>query len=493
MKKVVDWNSQDIAAGVREIRGKWIGTPYLQRGQLSWSPIDASFGQEGQRYHTKNCGITVSTPRLATQAIEYVNGIAFDCNSRQTIAAPEMSLSVKFPDARPVEGIVLEGRESQVVYSDALGDGIDIAVGVWHRRSPTSEKIIVFRRMPSGDSEFVEVSVEVDVDGGYIPNWDASVPLFLSLYDISILSRGDERRGWTVRTPVAWYYTAEGEMVRTPIVARITPVSPGKVLVTKFVPRALIREALDARPGGELRTDLSATFYPDANTETTTCDGYTGRFSANTSWNSLRTSASTLTDDSGATLLDRFLSGSTTDLWSRLYKIQLGFDMTSLSGVTVSSAVVSFVRDASSSDAFSSSFNLVPYTPASWTAVGTTDHALNTSSTRYAANVTYSSMTNGAYADWTFNSTGIAAVQSALGARIGLSLRHIGDIDNTAPTWAASSSCLLYVASAEASGTTSDPKLVVTYTTGGSNSNIERRNEDTSSVDHRSNHSHPGC
>jgi hypothetical protein len=472
MTKVIDWNAQDITAGTREIRGKWIGTPYLRRGQLSWSALDASFSQEGKTFQTKNCGITIATPSLATQAIEYVNGIAFDCNSRQTIAAPEMSLSVRFPDARPVEGIVLEGRESQVVYPDALGDGIDLAVGIWHRRSPTSEKIIVFRRMPSGDSEFVEVSAEVSVDGGYIPNWDASAPLFLSLYDISILSRGDERRGWTIRTPVAWYYTADGEMKRTPIVARITPISPGKVLITKFVPRDLIREAIDARPGGELRTDLSATFYPDANTETTTHDGYTGRVLQNSTWNALRTGASTITDDVSATILNRVTSGTTTNLWFRIYRMQAGFDLASLSGQTVSAAVFSMKREASTVDSLGLSMAVTPYSPSSWVGVSSGDYAANTSSTRYSSDVAISSTSNNVYSDWSFNSTGISAVQAAVGSRIGLSPRFSNDIDDSAPAWSASISTNYYVFSADTANTTSDPKLVVTYTTGGSNSNM---------------------
>lgn len=475
MANVIDWNAQDISAGTREIRGKWIGTPYLRRGLLEWSAIDSRFESDGKKFQTKNCGITVSTPRLATQAIEYVNGIAFDCNSRQTIAAPEMSLSVKFPDARPVEGIVLEGRESQVVYPDALGDVNTIAVGVWHRRSPTSEKIIVFRRMPSGDSEFVEVSAEVSVDSGYIPNWDASAPLFLSLYDISILSRGDERRGWTVRTPVAWYYTSDGEMKRTPIVARITPVAPGKVLITKFVPRALICEALDARPDGELRTDLSATFYPDADTEITTHDGYAIRSvgAAGEAWSSIRGGASTSVVNDTTPLIEQITSGTTSSFWRRLYRTQLSFDLASLSGASVSAVDMSLQGSSeANSDNFSSSFGCTPFTPASWTVVSSTDFANNTSSTRYASDLAFASFSNGVYSTWSFNSTGIAAVGAVVGGRIGFAIRLACDIDNTAPTWVSGVGTKVNLKAAEIGGTASDPKLVVTYTTGGANSNM---------------------
>lgn len=252
----ITWNATDIATGVRDIRGKWVNSPYYRSGSVEWNPLTPSFLNDGNKWQTSECPVIVAAPRLATQPIRFVNGVSWDVHAGTAIAAAQNELLVSHPGASPVEGIVLEGREAQVLYRNAITDGIDIAVGVWHGRGPRAEHIYVIRRMPSGDSEFVEIDSLVTAIGSRVAGWDGAS--LLEIGNTSIVDRADDRRGWTLRPAVAWYYDAAGNMVSTPIVARMQLLSRGNVKVTKFVPRSLIATALAAREGGEVSASSSA-------------------------------------------------------------------------------------------------------------------------------------------------------------------------------------------------------------------------------------------
>jgi hypothetical protein len=66
------------------------------------------------------------------------------------------------------------------------------------------------------------------------------------------------------------------------------------------------------------------------------------------------------------------------------------------------------------------------------------------------------------YHNWAFNATGIAAIVKDGTTDLGMrNANH--DVANSAPTWTAAASASLYAQSSETTGTTSDPKLVVTY------------------------------
>jgi hypothetical protein len=467
----ITWNANDIEAGVRDIRGKWINSPYYRGGAVEWNPLQSSFLQSGNRWQTGESPVIVDAPQLATQSIRFVNGVAFDVHSGSTIGAAQNELLVSHPGARPVEGIVLEGRESQVLYRNAITDGIDVAVGVWHGRGPRAEHIYVIRKMPSGTGD-IEIVSEVTAVGSRVAGWDGSS--LLDIDNTSIVDRQDDRRGWTLRPAVAWYYDAAGQMIKTTIVARMQYLSRGNVRVTKYVPRLLVEVALAAREGGELRCDLTGTFYPDANAETTTFDGYARYLgSGATTWATMHdaSTANSTINDAGTANFWGIATDSTTSMWNLCYRSLFGYDLSSLSGATVSAAdFIPIISLTATQTLTGQSCNLVEMTPASWTAITNTDYgAANASTTKLATDTTLASLpTTGNAATFSLNASGTSAVQAKVGSRIMLSGRIVSDIDNAEPAWSSNKTARVDTYTADMSGTTNDPKLVVTYTTGGS-------------------------
>jgi hypothetical protein len=141
----------------------------------------------------------------------------------------------------------------------------------------------------------------------------------------------------------------------------------------------------------------------------------------------------------------------------RVWRLFLPFDTSALpDDATITDAVLS-VCDASSSQG-TDAHALVQTSQASGTALSTADFdAIGT--TEGATRVT--AFTAGAYHDWTLNATGLTWI-SKTGFTL-LGLRAVNDIDNVTPTantyraWRMS----------ETADTTSDPKLVITYSLGG--------------------------
>lgn len=127
-----------------------------------------------------------------------------------------------------------------------------------------------------------------------------------------------------------------------------------------------------------------------------------------------------------------------------------------------SAAILSlFVNANTNQFAEGHSCGIVAATPASDSSLVTGDYD-NFGTTRYATDLTLAGMTTGQYNDWTLNATGLAAI-SKTATRTKFGIRIDDDIDNTAPTWASDKFAQCSASSANAAGTTEDPKLVVTH------------------------------
>ena len=81
------------------------------------------------------------------------------------------------------------------------------------------------------------------------------------------------------------------------------------------------------------------------------------------------------------------------------------------------------------------------------------------------APIAYSSLSTSAYNTMALNASGLAAI-SLTGITKLASRNKNKDADNSAPAWASNLFAYLVVDTADFSGTSSDPKLVVTYTAG---------------------------
>lgn len=213
------------------------------------------------------------------------------------------------------------------------------------------------------------------------------------------------------------------------------------------------------------------TAYPDPNVETTTVDGVSkrGTIGTGTVWATTRdhTDGSSAQDSgtTGGAYQGKWLFGDSYP-WIDINRGFFLFDTSSLtSGASISDTVMS-VRGSGTVYAdyggANSKFFFAASTPASNTAISTADYD-QIGRTKYDSGISIASMSTAAYNDFTFNATGIAAVSKTSITK--LSFQTGWDIDNTSPSFAFNDSGDgVYIILADTAGTSTDPKLVVTYT-----------------------------
>lgn len=214
----------------------------------------------------------------------------------------------------------------------------------------------------------------------------------------------------------------------------------------------------------------TTTFYPDPNPETTSVDGRVSRNTgSNDSWSTLRgATTATSVDDSTASMYWVQLNGYSSTGWQDLSRSVYLFDTSALTaGATISSAIMSVycVTKNDDSNTHNQTIEVVQSNPASNTSLATGDWNTSTrwTMTRQATGISHSSITNGAYNDFTFNGTGLGNISKTAVSKFGIVLS--GDADNTEPTKDASHQTLYTGYFSEQTGTSNDPKLAVTYTT----------------------------
>ena len=215
-----------------------------------------------------------------------------------------------------------------------------------------------------------------------------------------------------------------------------------------------------------------STFYPNADVETTSVDGYINSLSSDNllgsdAWTNARAGATlsatdnTTNDEVRASLIIVPRTGNYNGNIGRTFLL---FDTSSLttaatiSSVTLSIYVITVTNvNPGSGDALS----VITTTPASNTAIVTGDWG-NVGTTLQATGVSLSTLTASAYNGITLNSTGLGNVSKTSITKFGLRIAE--DISNTQPVDGSINSVVY--ASADTTGTTQDPKLDVTYTTG---------------------------
>ena len=207
------------------------------------------------------------------------------------------------------------------------------------------------------------------------------------------------------------------------------------------------------------------TAYPDPNVEVTTVDGIAGNDDAPYATSHDAASGSSANDSASSSNLYRQRNSGGT------YFIDRGiflFDTSSLTALaTISAATISFKVNLKA-DPDVDSLSIVTSNPASNTAVTAADfnkvgNAI-TSPTKQATDVPTSGIdaSGTVYTDIALNATGIGNVSKTSITKFGT--RSAQDCSKTAPT----GNNFLVAYFADETGTTSDPKLVVTYSAGGS-------------------------
>lgn len=208
----------------------------------------------------------------------------------------------------------------------------------------------------------------------------------------------------------------------------------------------------------------TSTFYPDADPESTSVDGdvfHSLGVGSGVSWASLVGAAGNGSSDS-ATAGNVFIRSDTgSGNWRQMFRFVTLFDTSSIPDTdTISSATISYWGNVVDADTFSLTLNVSEIGPASNTSLTSSDYA-TISSTKLATGVGWGSLTAGAYNDLSFNASGIAAI-----SKTGVSkfvARNENDIDVSSPTWTSSAAQNFEVRTADTTGTTNDPKLVVEH------------------------------
>ena len=236
------------------------------------------------------------------------------------------------------------------------------------------------------------------------------------------------------------------------------------------IPSIQRRELAERIIPGDTVFGATSTFYPNANVETTSVDGfaicsYIGGVSAATSWSNARSgtgcNSKTADDTSATSTLQAALNTGGPNWVATIERFLFLFDTSSLgSGATISSATVGLYVTAKSSGAQSAAVNIYSSAPASNTGLVAADYD-TTGTTAYASNIAITSITTSAYNTFTLNSTGIAAISKTSITKFSLK-EALYDADGTTPTTGLNET--LSAGMADTGGTSYDPKLDVTYT-----------------------------
>jgi hypothetical protein len=210
---------------------------------------------------------------------------------------------------------------------------------------------------------------------------------------------------------------------------------------------------------------LTLTVYPDPHTEVTSVDGY-ANVASTLSWADLRIAAGTNAVDNGVQLLLRMDAFGSTDVWAILGRVIMVFDTSTLGSANISAATLSLygVSKQDPATAAAPTYNLYQGASQSNTIVGNADYQGNLNqSTELTTTFTYASFTTSAYNDYTLNAAGLSHINKNGVTKISWKIANY-DVGAQTPTWSAGTDARAVASSADETGTSQDPKLVITYT-----------------------------
>jgi len=210
---------------------------------------------------------------------------------------------------------------------------------------------------------------------------------------------------------------------------------------------------------------LTLTAYPAAGANSPV-DGLVSYANTDQTFANIRSGAGNSANNT-SNVFDVVLTTSTTT--NQFYTLSRGimcFDTSSLGGTATVSAVMLSLWFVFGQNALGSpEAHISGATPASTSSLANSDY--NQLGTTSFGNIAYASLGSGAYNDFTLNSSGISNVNQSGVSSYGLQLSW--DINNSfTGSWPGNfQQSLLEFYAADQTGTSSDPKLVVTYTSGG--------------------------
>lgn len=217
-----------------------------------------------------------------------------------------------------------------------------------------------------------------------------------------------------------------------------------------------------------LNTDV--TFYPDANPETTSVDGWARQDQATQTWATLHDAAGNdFSDTSDPTQIAAIEASTTADRFNQIFRSIFLFDSSSIPDSDSIDAATMSVRGTTKSNAanFSPAPEINVYTsnPASNTGLTGTDYSTLGTVAQSDTNITHAGYSTTGYNDFVLNATGRGNVSKTSVSKFGIR-EATYDAANVAPTWVNSGQWNMLANHAEAADVTTDPKLAVTHTGG---------------------------
>lgn len=207
----------------------------------------------------------------------------------------------------------------------------------------------------------------------------------------------------------------------------------------------------------------SATYYPDADPETSSVDGMARDAGNDVVWATIITEPGSLAYDS-LTALNMFyiVSSATSNQWAILGRgIFLFYTAGLPDEATISAAVLSiYGREKGDSLGITGDCNIYSSAPVSNTSLVPGDFN-SLGSTAFSTPITYAGFSVIAYNDFTLNASGIANISKIGVSKFGARNANY-DVAANAPDWTSELACYLSGWASE-QGTGFKPKLVVTY------------------------------
>ena len=215
----------------------------------------------------------------------------------------------------------------------------------------------------------------------------------------------------------------------------------------------------------------SLTFYPNADADVgkTSCDGIVfanHAAGAGVSWATLIAEAGSIANDSGvAQALMQQTSDTGTNLWRICVRSIFLFDTASLTASATISAATQSHYGSAKADALSTTpdTNIYSSLPASNTDLVAGDFDSLGATAFCDTALTYNAASTTAYNDFAYNATGLAAIAKTGITKTGTRNANY-DVSGTPPTWSSGAGSYFTCITADTAGTSTDPKLVVTFT-----------------------------
>ncbi len=428
--------------------GSWMN--YLSAD--GFKPIDQKFIDAGVHFEMTNAPFEVYLPKRSVGIAVMHNNNRWDTKTKKEITDPPLDMSIQAMEVNDVAGRIERGNITlptgvdknvwYVIYPDAYPNA-DLIYYVHYGSAPELAKLIRFNAVPLK----LDYPFKIGVMGvRHNKTFQTSETRSITFKDYRIWDSGDYQEDIITRIR---------QQKVSSILVDLNQESPDKYLLTKHIPVSFFNGVIFP-----VYSDLVTTFNPDANPETTSVDGDV-RVDNAASWTLARDPAA------GSSAQDVDTDFEFTSIQTGggfyVYRDFVLFDTSALGASAVISAATFDLTRLNNTGGGTNTVAITNSTPASNTALATGDFDALTlnSPTEYITRVTVSLWTaDGNRQALTLNADGRANISLTGVSKFAIRNGNF-DIDNVQPPDA---NWVQRWYSAEQTGTTDDPALVVTYT-----------------------------